>query len=125
MTIRFFVEKHIAKAVTTQLRLRGVEAIRAEDVGLSHDDDARIQQYVLDHRYTLVTGDEDFLAAHMQRQRAGHQDYGVVFVSPEVRGRGEAAIGQIVKELTLLHEAVLGGAASLEDDIYNRVYFIS
>jgi hypothetical protein len=69
----------------------------------------------------MVTGDEDFLTLDAEWRQAGKEHAGIVFIGPQIRHRGEDAFGIIMKELHFFHEAVVGGAATVENDFHNWV----
>ncbi len=39
MTLKFYTDTHVAKVVAVQLRPRGIEVIRCEDVGMARSGD--------------------------------------------------------------------------------------
>jgi predicted nuclease of predicted toxin-antitoxin system len=120
-TIRYFTDAHIPKSVVTQLRQHGVDIIRCEDIGMKYAKDEAQLEYATKEGRTLVTCDEDFFRLAAQWREAGKHHAGIVYIVSEKQG----IIGVIVKELLFLHQAVEGGAASLQDDIYNQTLYIS
>jgi predicted nuclease of predicted toxin-antitoxin system len=58
--LRFYFDTHIAKAVATQLRLKGVEVIRCEEVSMAEADDIEHLEYATANRLMLVSHDRDF-----------------------------------------------------------------
>jgi predicted nuclease of predicted toxin-antitoxin system len=62
------VDNQLPSALARFLSANGVECLHVRDVGLDQADDAAIWSYAKEHRYTIVTKDEDFQAmANRQR----------------------------------------------------------
>ena len=121
MPVRFLAEKHVPKSTTDQLRLRGIDIVRAEEVNLSHAEDAEILAFAIAERRTLLTHDADFVRLHRGYLRQGTIHYGIIYVVPALQG----VIGEVVNVLAFWHEAVESGAADLERDLYNQLIYIS
>jgi predicted nuclease of predicted toxin-antitoxin system len=119
-TIKFYTDTHIPKAVATQLRLRGVEVVRCEDVGMASADDAEHLEYATAHAYSVVTHDLDFWVHHGEWLAQGLRHTGIVLISNQF----QSDIGRQVKELYELFLLIRQEAGSLEEDIYNQVYEI-
>lgn len=117
MGIKFYTDSHIAKAIATQLQQRGIDIIRCQDVGMENADDPEHLEYAVSQGRTIITGDADFLVLDALWREAGRNHTGIIYIKPESR----EAIGIIIKALRFLHEAVEGGAATLEKDVYNQV----
>ena len=122
MSLKFFFDTHIAKQVAVQLRERGVDVVRCEEVDMAEDDDEVLLDYATDEGRALVSMDEDFQGWHFRWLAAGKPHCGIFKVSHDLEG--ESGIGQIFKELLTYHGLVEGEAASLEDDIHNQLFFI-
>jgi hypothetical protein len=122
--LRFFTDEHVHKAVVEELRKRGVDVVRVEDMGWKGEDDLPLLEYAAAEGRSIVTGDDDFLAHHTRWQDEGQSHCGIFYILPRVRQRGKAAIGIIVNELWFYCEAVQEGAATTEQDIYNQVIYI-
>ncbi|MHB8625538.1 MAG: DUF5615 family PIN-like protein [Aggregatilineales bacterium] len=118
MPIKFYTDANIAKAVAVQLK--GIDIVRCEDVGMKYADDEPHLIYAVRESRTLITGDEDFLELDARWHSQGRTHAGIIFIQHHDREN----IGKIVNRLQFLHEAIIGGAASLEDDVYNRVEFL-
>jgi hypothetical protein len=56
--LRFYTNTHTAKAIATQLKERGVDIIRCEDVGLAEVTDFQHLAYAAEHKRTIVTNVE-------------------------------------------------------------------
>jgi predicted nuclease of predicted toxin-antitoxin system len=119
--IRFFTDAHIPRTIVTQLQQKGVDILRCEDAGMKYAKDESLLEYATQEGRTLVTCDEDFFRLVVQWREAGKNHAGIVYIVSEKQG----IIGVIVKELLFLHQAIEGGAASLQEDVYNQVLYIS
>ncbi len=62
--IRYYLDTHIPKAVAEQLRLRGIDVVRCEEVGLAEADDTEHLEYAAAQERTLVSHDADFRTVH-------------------------------------------------------------
>jgi predicted nuclease of predicted toxin-antitoxin system len=58
--LKFYTDTHIAKAIAVQLRNRGVEVVRCEEVGLAEARDTVHLEYATNHGLAVVTHDDDF-----------------------------------------------------------------
>jgi hypothetical protein len=121
--IKFYTDTHIAKAVAVQLRNRGVDIVRCEEVGLAEASDLEHLEYALKHDRVVITNDDDFLATIKGWQSQGRNHVGMMYCLPHVQGTG--AIGKIVNLCFELHELIEGGAGTVEEDIVNHVIYVS
>ena len=97
--LRFFTDEHIHLAVVTQLRNRGVDVVRVEDLGWKSEDDVPLLEHAVHEGRALVTGDKHFAGHHSVWMAEGRQHFGIFYVLPEVRQRRKAAVGIIFNEL--------------------------
>jgi hypothetical protein len=123
--LKLYADSHIPKAVTNQLRAKGVDIVRCQEVGMTDAKDQSHLEYAVREGRAVVTGDKDFLRLHAEWQAAGRKHEGIFYVQPAVRHLGKGAIGVMVRALAFYHEAVTGGAAMVEEDIYNQVRYIT
>jgi len=119
MSISFYTDTHIAKQVAIQLRRRGIEVIRCEEIGMAEAADPDHLRYAAQHGLSLITKDEDFLILHHQWLKSG-QNHAGIFYCPI---RFNPAIGKIVTACADYHALIDSGAGTLED-IRNRIVFI-
>jgi predicted nuclease of predicted toxin-antitoxin system len=115
--IKFYTDTHIAKAVAVQLRNRGIDVIRCEEVGMAEAEDSDHLEYAAREGRVMITNDEDFLALAATCGEQGKSHAGIM----HCHAQGEIAIGIIVREFMDYFELVAGGAATLQADIINRV----
>ncbi len=117
--IRFYTDTHIAKAVAVQLRFRGVDIVRCEEVGMAEASDAAHLELAGREGRTIVTADSDFTVLHSAWMAAGRQHAGIVYVTRDSRHN----IGGLIEYLEFLHLAIEGGAGTLENDVYNQIKY--
>lgn len=120
--ISFYTDTHIAKAVAAQLRARGIEVVRCEEVGMAEADDESHLIYAAEHGYTIITQDADFAGSNTRWQQQGKSHAGIVIVPAYLQG--ESQISYIVREIMTYVELIRGGAGTLEEDVHNRVTFL-
>lgn len=120
--LKFYTDTHIAKAVAIQLRIRGVDIVRCEEVGLAEANDITHLEYATSQGRAMVSRDADFLRHHVEWQARGRRHGGIFFVQDHLQG--ERAVGVIVHILYDYYELVSGGAATVEQDIANQVIYI-
>ena len=121
--IKFYTDTHIAKAVAVQLRNRGIDVIRCEEVGLAKADDENHLEYAASERRVVITNDEDFLILHAEWSNKGKLHAGIMFCQAHLQGDG--AIGVIVKACINYHSLIAQGVGTVEDDINNQIIYLS
>ncbi|MBI5932012.1 MAG: DUF5615 family PIN-like protein [Chloroflexi bacterium] len=119
---KFYTDAHIATSVATQLRKQGIDIVRCQEVGLTKVDDETHLAFAAEQERTIITLDEDFLRIHGEWQTIGKAHAGILYIPSEYQG--DRAIGSIVKEVLFWYEAIVEGAATLEEDLYNQVIFV-
>ncbi len=112
--IRYYLDTHIPKAVAEQLRSRGVDVLRCEEVEMAEADDTEHLEYATAHERTLVSHDADFRDLHSLWIGEGLSHAGIMIFNRRFQGN----IGKLVRELFDYHEMVHSGAAVLKDDIF-------
>lgn len=118
--LKFYFDTHIPKAVATQLRNRGVEVVRCEEVELAEADDVEHLEYATALGLTLVSHDRDFWSIHGEWLSQGLHHTGIVLFNQRFQGQ----VGKLTQELTYIYEMIKGGAGTIEKDVYNQVYEI-
>lgn len=63
--VRFYFDEHIPTAVADALRLRGIDVVRAQDVGLRQASDLEHWKFAEQEQCVIVTKDSDFLIGEM------------------------------------------------------------
>jgi hypothetical protein len=78
-------------------------------------------QYAIQNSRAIITKDDDFIQMHIQWQSEGKEHEGIFFC-PYL---DISAVGLIVKECVYFYEAIEAGAGTIEDDIRNRLYYVT
>jgi len=120
LAIKYFFDTHIAKAVSIQLREKGVDALRCEDVGLAEASDEKLLQYATDNNRVMVSQDEDFIKLHSAYQNEHKKHKGIFKFN---RLQREAQISVIVTECLFYSEAEDAGAIDYETEIENTIIY--
>ena len=96
--IRFYADVHIAAAVVRQLRDRGVDVVRGEDVTSHEAADLEHLRAAHQQGRVLVSKDADFQALHRQ----GIDHSGIAFFQQK------AGVGYMVSQLLLMYDVCSG-----------------
>src|SRR5664279_4846448 len=118
--LRFYTDTHIYKQVAIQLREKGVDVVRCEEVGLAEADDEMHLEYAAKNKLALITKDAGFRLRHFQWLSQGKEHYGIFFCAD----RHIAAVGKIVNACYAYHQLIEATAGSL-DDVQNEFFDIS
>jgi hypothetical protein len=113
MAIALYMDHHVPRAITNELRLRGVDVLTAYEDGMSDAADPVLLQRAAALRRVVFTQDYDFLVEATRRQRAGADFSGVIFAH-QLR----VSIGASVRDLEILAKATDAEA------MLNRVEFL-
>jgi Domain of unknown function (DUF5615) len=113
MAIRLYMDQHVPRAITSELRSRGVDVVTAYEDGTSELEDPDLLDRAGVLERVLFTRDEDLLAEATRRQRAGLSFYGVIYAH-QLR----VAIGTCIRDLEII------SLAGDPDDIRNGVVFL-
>ena len=92
--VRYYLDEHIAEAVATGLRNRGIDVLTLSEAGMLGASDREHFSYPHEEGLVLVTYDDDFLRLADQTE----EHAGVAF-APQGR-----SIGELVRGLTLIAE---------------------
>ena len=107
------MDVHIPWAITTELRLRGVNVVTAQEDGASQFKDPILLDRAAAQGRVLVTQDADFLREAARRHDQSIPFAGIIFIAPL-----DVTIGRAVADLELCAKA-----SELEEWI-NRVEFL-
>lgn len=107
------MDVHVPYAITTELRLRGVNVLTAQEDGAGQEDDARLLDRAFALGRILMTQDTGFLREAARRKKKGERFAGIVF-APQM----EVTIGQCVRDLELI------ARASVTDEWVNSVQYL-
>ena len=113
MTVALYMDEHVHRAITTNLRLRGVDVLTAQDDGRRHVPDQVLLDRAAESQRVLFSQDEDLLAEANHRQRKGIPFAGVVYAH-----QLQVSIGACVRELELIAKIANPG------DLADRVEYL-
>jgi predicted nuclease of predicted toxin-antitoxin system len=122
VALKFYFDTHIAKAAADQLRVRGVEVIRCEEVGMAEASDEEHLRYATAHDCVMVSQDEDYTALDAWWREAGRAHARIMKVSQ--RYQSEAQISHVLHQLLFYVEAEQAGAVDYDSEIANHVIFL-
>jgi len=97
VTVALYMDEHVHRAITTSLRLRGVDVLTAQDDGRRHVPDHVLLDRATELQRILFSQDEDLLAEANRRQRERIPFAGVVYAH-QLR----VSIGACVRELEVI-----------------------
>jgi predicted nuclease of predicted toxin-antitoxin system len=97
MSLKLYTDVHVPVAVTTGLRLRGVDVLTAQEDGAATLPDPELLDRATLLDRVLVSFDDDLLREGARRQRAGEPFTGVIYAH-QLR----ITIGQCVHDLELI-----------------------
>jgi len=120
--LKFYFDTHIAKAVATQLRDKGLDVIRCEDVGMASATDEEHLIYATEQARIMVSQDDDFTKLHYQWVADAREHAGIMYIPH--RYQGESQISHLVKSLLFYEEAAQVGAVDYEIEIKNQLSYI-
>jgi hypothetical protein len=100
MPVRLYLDVHVDKAIHDQLRLRGVDVLRAQDDAAAEMEDDILLQHVTDLGRPIFTQDIRFKALAEEWQRTGKPFSGLLFGN-----QLGVTIGSYVKDLELIAKA--------------------
>jgi hypothetical protein len=113
MAVLLYMDHHVPKAITTALRLRGVDVLTAYEDGTDQFDDARLLQRAHELKRALFTQDDDLLEEAAKCHRAGRAFSGVIYAH-QLR----VTIGVCVQDLEIIAKN------ADEKDMENQVIYL-
>ena len=122
MALKFYFDTHIAKAAAVQLREKGVNVVRCEEVGMAEASDEEHLQYATDNGYVMVSQDKDFPALNTQWQKTKRSHAGIMKLPPDIKGG--ALISYVANELFFYHEADIANAVDYQTEIWNTLIYL-
>jgi len=118
MSLTFYTDTHISKQVALQLRQKGIDVVRCEDLDMETADDEAHLIYSTEQDRLLITFDKGFRDRAFRWLAEGRKHGGVILVKSDLQGR--SGIGTIVTECQFLYDAVEADAAT-EEEFRNQV----
>ena len=79
MSIKLYMDVHIRKALTQELRLRGVDVLTAQEDGTTRIDDPELLDRATSLGRVLFTYDKDFLREAAYRQYSDISFAGIIY----------------------------------------------
>jgi uncharacterized protein with PIN domain len=113
MAISLYMDHHVPRAITLELRLRGVDVMTAYEDGASKFSDSKLLDRATELNRILFTQDDDLLVEATKRQREGIAFSGVIYAH-QLR----VSIGRCVHDLELIAKV------GVPEDLFNRVEFL-
>ncbi|MDQ7024404.1 MAG: DUF5615 family PIN-like protein [Anaerolineae bacterium] len=115
-------DTHIAKAISVQLRQKGVDALRLEEIAdmPNNSSDKQILTYATVRGRAVLSLDDDFDVLHTEWLSQGKSHAGIFRGQSYLQGN----IGIIVNNLIEYHELIVSGAGTMED-LRSQLIFIS
>lgn len=104
------MDHNVPRAVTTGLRLRGVDVLTAYEDGTSEIDDSELLDRSTELERVLFTRDDDLLSEAVYRQRSGKAFCGVVYGHQK-----RVSIGACINDLEMI--AMIGKPEDLKNQI--------
>src|ERR1035438_2602069 len=91
------MDVHVPRAITTELRLRKIDVLTAQEDGMAELDDENLLRRATELGRILVSQDQDLLHEGARRQRENGDFSGIVY-GHQLR----VTIGQMVEDLELI-----------------------
>jgi predicted nuclease of predicted toxin-antitoxin system len=91
------MDVHVRRAVTTGLRLRGVDVLTAQEDGAGELDDPRLLDRAAELGRVLFTQDDDLLKEAARRRETGEGFAGVIYGH-----QLNVTVGQCIEDLELI-----------------------
>lgn len=113
MAIKLYMDQHVPRAITSGLRLRGVDVMTVYEDSTSELDDPTLLDRAGELERVLFTRDDDLLAEAIRRQREGIPFRGVIYAH-QLR----VSIGTCIQDLEIITKA------GEPEDLINGVTFL-
>jgi hypothetical protein len=111
--ILFYMDVHIPRAITTGLRLRGIDVLTAQEDNAHELSDPELLDRATALQRVLFTFDDDLLAEANRRQSEGIAFAGLIYAHPL-----RVTIGECVNDLEIIAKA------GRIEDMVNRTEFL-
>jgi predicted nuclease of predicted toxin-antitoxin system len=100
VSVRFYMDVHVRRAVTDGLRLREVDILTAQDDGAGRFDDPELLDRATELDRVLFTQDDDLLREAKRRQQSGEFFCGVIYAH-----QLNITVGKCIADLELIAKA--------------------
>ncbi len=95
--VSYYLDEHVASAITKGLRQRGVDVRTTGEAGLIGASDEQQLAFATEEGRVLFTNDDDFLRLH----QAGSDHAGIVYVRQQ-----HLSVGETIQGLMLIYEVL-------------------
>lgn len=113
MSIALYMDEHVHRAISTGLRLRGVDVLTAQEDERRHTPDPILLDRATELHRVFFSQDDDLLVEAHRRQAKGIPFTGVIYAH-----QLNITIGQCISDLELLTKA------ADPEDLANRVEYL-
>jgi predicted nuclease of predicted toxin-antitoxin system len=113
LSIRFYTDEHVPRAITEGLRRRGVDVLTVQGDDATGSDDIAVLDRAMELSRVVVTNDDDFQLEAARRQRVAEPFAGVVYVD-----LNRITIGHCIRDLEVI------GLAGEPADLANRIEYL-
>ena len=100
MSLAFYMDEHVQRAMTSGLRLRGVDILTVQEDGRAGMPDPLILDRATELERVLFTQDDDFLAEANRRLQQGIDFPGVIYAHQMM-----VSVGDCIRDLELIAKA--------------------
>jgi len=97
--------------------------VRCEEIGLGDAKDEEHLTYAAREGRILITRDADFTRLDAEWRVQGKAHQGIFYCLPHLQGK--SAIGKIVSVCLEYNDLIMGGAASIDEDIANQIIYVT
>jgi hypothetical protein len=113
LTVAFYLDENVQRAITAGLRLRGVEALTVQEDGRAGAPDSAVLDRATELARPVFSHDVDLLSEGQRRLREGISFPGVVYAH-----QTRTTIGECVRDLELIAKT------ASPEDLVNRILFL-
>ncbi len=113
MSVTFYMDEHIHRAITAGLRLREIDVLTVQEDGYGGYSDSIILDRATELKRVLFSQDQDFLVESNLRQSQNIQFSGVIFARQSI-----VSIGQCINDLEII------GKLGNPEEFMNQVQFL-
>jgi predicted nuclease of predicted toxin-antitoxin system len=113
MSVKFYMDVHVRRAVTEGLRLHSVGVLTAQEDGSRTLDDPELLDWATKLGRVLFTQDDDLLREGKRRQQSGEEFAGVIYAH-----QLNVTVGECIEDLWLI------AGATEPDEWLNRVEYL-
>jgi len=113
MTVAFYIDENVHRAIADELRIRGVDVLSVRADGKAGTSDPEVLQRAMELRRVVFRRDQDFLIEANARMQRGEAFAGVIYAH-----QLSVSIGRCVEDLELV--AKIGNS----EEFFNCIQFL-